>query len=362
MSRQVRMADFTAGRLERLAASAYDLVANAFLGEPSAMGLQGQKLEPTCTEPFCGGLYWEEGPSWSPDEAPPLREMPKKGGGALEDLMMGMKRKNKCLQEGGPKKHGANKSVKEYMERGGNPAALRAHGHNPNKDAATPDDTSPPKVEAWKRISDDFASRPLDKLDLTGAKVYPPLDKPIATRVKLLPANKDEWPWWMNSRSVKVLLGTNKFGEMDFVLGRKHRNKLLDHLTPFLRLDDDVVVEGKRIPKGSQLLTAKPFRAPLRVAPWIGSREQLKKDVFPLQLTFGAPKNPDFDYSQPQPKDGKGRPIGAPPLERPIEAPVTVPVKRLDVVLKKPREGLKDFLPPLMTAKEPEMETMQDFM
>lgn len=308
------MADYSAGRLERLAASAYDLVANAFLGEPSAAGLQGQKLEPVCTEPFCGGLYWDKGASWAPEEAPPLPAMPHAGGGV--------------------------------------------HGDG------DPDFTPPPPKAPSQAVSDYLAAKPLEKIDLTGAKVFLPLDKPIATRVKILPANKDEWQWWMAEKAVKLTLGVDPAGSVNFVRGKEHRENLMDHLTPWLRLDDDVMVEGKRIPKGSQLTTVKPFRDALRVTPYLGSREQLRKDKFPLQLTFGMPKKPDLNYDEPPGVGGRGnvRPIGGPPLERPLEDPVTLPVKRLDVVLKKPREGLKDFLPPLLVGKEPKMEAMQDFI
>lgn len=316
------MADFTAGRLERIAASAYDLVANAFLGEPSASGLQGQKLEPVCTEPFCGGLYWEQSGSWAPEDAPPLPAMPNLGAGE----------------------------------------------HAPGDvDAIAPRPKAPSQA-----VSDMFAAKQLEKIDLTGAKVYLPLDKPIATRVRLLPANKDEWQWWHAEHAKKVMLGMDATGQMNFVLSEKYREKLMDHLTPWLRLDADVVIAGQRIRQGSQLLTVKPFRKPLRVSPWIGSREQLRKDDFPLQMTFGMPRRPGSDFEAPEggkeapvpgPYDepagvesGKARPVGGPPSERLLEEPITVPVKRLDVVLRKTREGLADFLPPLLTAKEPEME------
>jgi len=308
------MADYTAGRLERLAASAYDLVANAFLGESSASGLQGQKLEPVCTEPFCGGLYWEEKAGWAPEEAPPLPAMPVPGGGV--------------------------------------------HPKGPLNDAPTP--KAPSQV-----ITDKLAATPLEKIDLTGAKVFLPLDKPIATRVKLLPANKDEWQWWMAENSKKVMLGIDEDGKMSWVDGKNQRDYLLDHLNSFLRLDEDVMLKGQLIPKGSQLLTVKPFKQPLRVTPWIGGREQLRSDKFPLQLTFGSPKKPDLNYDQPKPKKKGKQPdffVGGPPDERQVEDPVTLPVKRLDVVLKKAREGLSEFLPPLLTGKEPAMEPPEEFM
>lgn len=305
------MADFTAGRLERLAASAYDLVANAFLGEPSASGLQGQQLEPVCTEPFCGGLYWQEGASWAPEEAPPLGAMPHKG-----------------------------------------------LGDHPPGD---PDVVAPKPKAPSQAITDALAAKPLDKLDLTGARVYLPLDKPIATRVKLLPASNDEWQWWMAENPHKVTLGFHH-GQVDSGLGKDYLEKLMDHLTPFLRLDDSVEIAGQKIPKGSQLQTVKPFRAPLRVSPWIGSREQLRKDLFPLELTFGKPKRPDLNYNQPPGPGRKGNFLGGPPDERQVQEPITVPVKRLDVVLRKPREGLHEFLPPLIRTKEPQLPETEEMM
>jgi hypothetical protein len=304
------MTDFSASRLERIAASAYDLVANAFLSEPSAAGLQGQKEEPVCTEPFCGGFYWEANEHWAPEAAPPLGAMPKKG-----------------------------------------------QGEHPAGDP----DVAPPKAKTpYQKVSDYMASKPLDKLDLTGARVFLPLDKPVAKQVQLLPANKDEWQWWLAENSRKIKLGAGKHGKPNIEVGNRHRDKLMDHLTPFLRLDDDVqIADFPTIPKGSQLLSVKPAKKPLRVAPWIGSREQLRKESFPLELTFGKPTRPDGPNWMPnydQPKGGKGEVVGGPLPERPVQAPIVLPVKRLDVLLKRPRDELSDFLPPLLAHTEPGME------
>lgn len=287
------MADFTASQLERLAASAYDLVANAFLGEPSTAGLQGQKLEPVCTEPYCGGWYWEESASWSPEAVPPL---------------------------GVPR--GATKHTESDLDAG-------------------PPAPEPPA----KQVADALAEKPLDKLDYTGADFYPALDKPIATRVKLQPANNDEWPWYMANHAKEITLGMDRHGHTSIVVGNRHREELLDHLDNFLRMDQDLELEGQLIPKGSRVLTVKPDEQPLRVAPWVGSKDDLRRSPLPLRISFGKPGTPSTMPERP---------------DWPKAEPLTLPVKRLDVVLRKTRQGLKDFLPPLLQAKEPEMESIED--
>jgi len=358
------MASFSASRLERISAAAYDLVANALLGEPSASGLQGQKQEPICKEPFCGGLYWHEAPSWKPEAAPvPLLPMPKKIATEKECQMdlsapqEGEEDKPQCGDDETAKGAGD-----EWME--GDPQV----------------ETTPPRIKkTHEAMSDYLASKPLDKLDMTGAKFFPALDKPIATRVKLVPARPDEWQWWMANNSVKVMLGSDPVNHVpDFVAGQRDRKKIMDHLTPWLKMDADVTIGAgpykRTIKQGSQLQTIKPFRKPLRVQPWIGNREQIKLDNFPLEMTFGEPKKPNMeDYGSPVPDkpppftkfmgpDNRvkvvidPKEVGGPPDEKPVTDPMIFPVKRLDVVLRKPREDFKDFLPPLIQAKEPQTE------
>jgi hypothetical protein len=294
------MTDFAAGRLERIAASAYDLVANAFLGEPSAVGLQGQHQEPVCTEPFCGGWYWKASDSWQPQEAPPTPPMPHEGQG----------------------------------------------DHPPGDvDAAPPPPKSPAEV-----IRERLSGTALDKIDLTGAHVYLPLDKPIAKRVKLLRSNPDSWQWYLADKAVQVKdIGVSQDGQVEIVKGERERDEIMDHLDRFLRMDKDVEVisKGVKIPKGSQIVTIKPYEAPIRITPNLGTREQIRKDKFPLSLTFGMPNEGG------NPKMGKKTGTKVPVPRQPAEEPVTVPVKRLDVVLRKPRQDLHEFLPPLMSTVEP---------
>jgi len=320
------MTDFTAARLERLAASAYDLVANAFLGEPSASGFQGQKLEPICTEPYCGGLYWHEGASWKPQEAPPLLD----------------------------------------------PGPLGAIGeaHDPASDM----DAAPPKPKKpLERMQDYLFTKPLDKLDMTGAQVYLPLDKPIAEKVKMTAATHDEWPWWMAQEAKKITIGApDSTGKTNYVKAMEERIDVMNKLDPFLRVKGGQInIDGKMIDYGEQLQTVTSGRdhKHLRVGPWMGSKEQLASDAFPIELTFGKPKNIDRgEYSKvgetaagwfrgrqgPPKEDYKKGIMSGPPDQRPVEGEQILNVKRLDVVLKKPRQDFKDFLPPLMTTHEPE--------
>lgn len=272
------MVDFRASRLERLAAAAQELAANAFHGEPSATGWIN------CDEPHCGGSWWG-GSDWSPE--------------------LGGMRKPPQLKED---------SVEEQEATEG----------------ALPRDPYQAKGLVERRLLE----QPQEMLRYTAMEFNAPLDHPLAKQVELHPAPVEKF-------ALEMLPGTRdhlstQVAEVD------EMKKLLQNLTPFMRLHTEVKLGGKTIPKGLQLLAIKPKERPIRLRPALSPDDPLLGGGWqPSEVTFGKPPEEVEVKTMEQ----------APPLPKPRK-PVIEPVSRLDVVLRKPREGLQDFLPPLLQAVE----------
>jgi len=270
------MVDFAADRLERLAAAAAELVTSAFHAEHTSAGVR----DPVCREPYCGGFHWDGPPELAyggglqPPPPPPLTppEVPKMKGGKRSSLTP--------------------------------PTAEEAAGEPPEG-----------SLEAGKKA---WADRPKDLLTFSHAEWFKNLDPPVARSVWLQPAPHKHSAWWMSD--VKLDIAPNE---------RYIRRFVIDNLTPFLRVKADMEIKGRTIKAGAQLTSVQEKDGPVKVLPRLGRKEALRHGKLPMHLTFSTPASADVDFDS---KDFAG---GSPPLaRRPPARWQTLPVKRLDVVLK----------------------------
>eukprot|EP00933_Yihiella_yeosuensis_P069442 TRINITY_DN7597_c2_g3_i5.p1 TRINITY_DN7597_c2_g3~~TRINITY_DN7597_c2_g3_i5.p1 ORF type:complete len:330 (+),score=32.52 TRINITY_DN7597_c2_g3_i5:209-1198(+) len=160
------------------------------------------------------------------------------------------------------------------------------------------------------------------QIDFTNVQFFPALNPPIAKMVKIQPANSDRLDWWNISNAKQVVI--RKPSERRFLAEQV--------LSPFMRVAHTALLGGKRIPQGLQLVSIKPRGGQLRVTPFLGGKEQLKDAKLPFELTFGG-DSPEFA--------NRGVPYVPLIAERPNhysyhKESIILPVKRLDLVIRKP--------------------------
>lgn len=287
--------------LSTLVASAADLLSRvAHHSQPAADILSGSvpganKPQPACVEPYCGGYSWAATPLESrrplrppaPPLAPPTRPTPP-----------------------------AKPAVAEFEAKVGGDAA----------EEPDPDNAPPPGGV-------DGAPKEPARVDLPNARFFPPLNPPL-TRVKLQAADRNRYDWWDSPNIARVT-----------VKSRSERRILVNKaLNDFLDVSQDMVIGGKRIRRGLELLTIHPKGGKLRTRPWLRGKRVLEKDKLPIELTFGG-----------VPSTHKRNPWDTPVVERkPDLHPPVLQVKRLDIVLQRPPEEASghESLPPGAWAPE----------
>lgn len=162
----------------------------------------------------------------------------------------------------------------------------------------------------------------LKRLDFPDVLLYPHRDFPADRHVRIGPPNSGNFDWWNVPNAVHVVVRTKR--EI-YLLERR--------LGPFLHLGHSTRLGGQAVPRGLQLVAAKPYKGRLREYPRLGYRHQLLTDRLPIELTFGG----RIADQPPQPND-------TPIMERKLEYTRPYDVKRLDFVFQ-PRQSLRDSQP-----------------
>uniref|UniRef100_A0A7S1R2H2 Uncharacterized protein n=1 Tax=Alexandrium catenella TaxID=2925 RepID=A0A7S1R2H2_ALECA len=280
--------------LHRLVASAEDYLMAG--GHPTIATAQTRGyLPPICTEPYCGGFFWD-----TPTPAllaPASVIASSRSGGQSQEV-----------------------STEQAVE----DALKLSRGEATVEDQEADEQARVAAQEAQRRAEQVKLAdqkRHLRRLDFPDVLLFPRRGTPADHRVRFGPANADTFDWWNTPNAVQVLV--------------KHRadlRLLLRALGPFLHVQHPVLLEGSVVPKGLRLVAVRPSAGDLRLYPRLGERRALLKDHLPVELTFGGQIG------------GTPRPNDTPILERKLEWTRPYRVKRLDFVFQ-PHQTMRDLEP-----------------
>ncbi|CAK9102653.1 Uncharacterized protein SCF082_LOCUS47977 [Durusdinium trenchii] len=170
-------------------------------------------------------------------------------------------------------------------------------------------------------------------VDFPEVSFFPAFDPPLASFVKLRPANQGTFDRWNIPNAVTVKVGTRS--EMKFLT-----NEVLNN---FMRVQEDAGLGEPEyvVRQGLQLVSWKPRHGRLHVTPFLGSKEEMMSSNLPITFAFGGkptPKNASPDEQQrlePEIPDAPdyGQYLRAEDKPQP---PIILPVKRLDFVIRRP--------------------------